>query len=354
MPRAPLRRLPYAAAVRPPDGSHASLVQAVTGSAALDAFLGSLAARDASAHTQRAYATSVGQFLAWLETLSDPDWTRPSRRQLRAYLAELSGRGLSRSSIGSRLAALRSFYRYAGRNGWVPGDPWAAVTTPRQPRRLPRVLEVDEVERLLDVVAGSAGAPPGSRATERDGLAHAIELRDRAIVETAYAAGLRISELAGARLSDLDLRRGELRVLGKGRKERVGMLGGAARDAVQEYLEAGRPRLIGGSDGTDDGGLFLSARGRALSIRGMRERIDRLARRAGLPDGVSPHTLRHSFASHLLEGGADLRVVQELLGHASLATTQVYTHVSPGRLRASYRAAHPRAVEADSSDSHRP
>ena len=327
----------------------------MTGSAALEAFLGSLAARDASPHTRRAYATSVGQFLGWLETLPDPDWTRPSRRRLRAYLAELSGRGLSRSSIGSHLAGLRSFYRYAGRNGWVPGDPWASLTTPRQPRRLPQVLAVDEVERLLDVVAGSAGVPPGSRSGDRSQLAAAIELRDRAIVETAYAAGLRISELAGARVADLDLRRGELRVLGKGRKERMGMLGGAARDAMQEYLDAGRPWLFAGSGAPlDDGALFLSAGGRALGVRGMRERIDRLARRAGLPDGVSPHTLRHSFASHLLEGGADLRVVQELLGHASLATTQVYTHVSPGRLRASYRAAHPRAMEADSSDAHRP
>ena len=326
----------------------------MTGSAALEAFLGSLAARDASPHTRRAYATSVGQFLGWLETLPDPDWTRPSRRQLRAYLAELAGRGLSRSSIGSHLAGLRSFYRFAGRNGWVPGDPWAALTTPRQPRRLPQVLEVDEVERLLDVVAGSAGVPPGRRSADRSQLAEAIELRDRAIVETAYAAGLRISELAGAHVADLDLRRGEVRVLGKGRKERMGMLGGAARDAMQEYLAAGRPRLLAGSAALDDGALFVSARGQALGVRGMRERIDRLARRAGLPDGVSPHTLRHSFASHLLEGGADLRVVQELLGHASLATTQVYTHVSPGRLRASYRAAHPRAVEADSSDAHRP
>jgi site-specific recombinase XerD len=326
----------------------------VTGSAALEAFLGSLAARDASQHTRRAYATSVAQFLDWLETLPDPDWTRPSRRRLRAYLAELSARGLSRSSIGSRMAGLRSFYRFASRNAWVPGDPWAALTTPRQPRRLPQVLEVAEVERLLDVVAGSAGSPPGSRSAERPQLAEAIELRDRAIVETAYAAGLRISELAGARVADLDLRHCELRVLGKGRKERMGMLGGAARDAMLEYLDVGRPRLIAATATPDDGALFVSARGQALGVRGMRERIDRLARRAGLPDGVSPHTLRHSFASHLLEGGADLRVVQELLGHASLATTQVYTHVSPGRLRDSYRAAHPRAVEADSSDTQRP
>ena len=317
----------------------------MTGDEALQAFLGALAARNASPHTRRAYAGSVGDFLRWLTERADDDWTRPSRRSLRAYLAELDARGLARSSISSHLAALRSFYRFGRRQGWVPGDPWAAVSTPRLPRRLPRVLEVEEVERLLDSVAGSAGAPvdmpPGRGAAVRD----ALELRDRAIVETAYAAGLRISELASAVLPDLDLRRGELRVIGKGRKERVGLLGGPAQDALACYLEDGRPVLRDSAREGDSGALFLNASGAPLSVRGMRDRIDRLARRAGLPEGVSPHTLRHSFASHMLDGGADLRTVQELLGHASLATTQVYTHVSPGRLRAAYRQAHPRATD---------
>jgi site-specific recombinase XerD len=317
----------------------------VTGAAALEAFLGALEARNASPHTSRAYASSVRDFLEWLAAVDDADWTHPARRHLRAYLAELDSRGLARSSIANHLAALRSFYRYARRQDWVPGDPWGAISTPRLPRRLPRVLEVGDVERLLDAVQGSAGRPPGP-ADERSGaLAAALELRDRAIVEIAYAAGLRISELAAAQLSQLDLRRGELRVVGKGRKERVGLLGGPARDALDEYLESGRPVLRAGARGGDEGNLFLNSRGEHLSARGLRGRIDRLVRRAGLPEGVSPHTLRHSFASHLLEGGADLRTVQELLGHASLATTQVYTHVSPGRLRASYRQAHPRAID---------
>jgi integrase/recombinase XerC len=308
-----------------------------TGRAALSAFIASLEARDASPHTRRSYSTAVGQYLDWLAAIPDADWTRPPRRLLRSYLAELDRRGLARSSVASRLAALRSFYRYGRRQGWVPGDPWAAVVTPRRGARLPRVMEVDDVERLLDVVPGSAATTgaPEARAT-------AIELRDRAIIETAYAAGLRISELAGARIGDLDPARGEIRVLGKGRKERVGMLGGPARDALVRYLEDGRPHLAAGAPSTD--ALLLNARGGALGVRGIRLRIDRLIARADLPDRTSPHTLRHSFASHLLEGGADLRVVQELLGHASLATTQVYTHVSPGRLRASYRAAHPRAI----------
>jgi integrase/recombinase XerC len=310
---------------------------------AVVAFMSSLDARDASPHTRRAYQAAVDQFLAWLGSIEGADWTRPPRRTLRAYLAELDGRGLARSTISSRIAALRSFYRFARRQGWVAGDPWAAVVTPRRSSRLPRVLEVEDVERLLDVIPGSAGHAVGT--AWQTGIPQALELRDRAIVECAYAAGLRISEIAAARVADVDMRRGEIRVLGKGRKERMGMLGGPARDALDAYLGRGRPLLA--AAGGDDDALFLGTRGRALTTRGVRKRIDLLVRRAGLPEHTTPHTLRHSFASHLLEGGADLRVVQELLGHASLSTTQVYTHVSPGRLRSSYRAAHPRATAAD-------
>jgi site-specific recombinase XerD len=324
--------------------------------AALAAFLDALAARDASPHTLRAYRVAVGQFLAWLEAIPGADWTRPSRQALRGWLAELSRRGLARSSIGSRVAALRSFYRFAQRQGLVAGDPWAAVRTPRQPRRLPRVLDGDEVERLLDVVEGSAGdvrqrreSPRRSPSTARliEQRDRAIEQRDRAIVELAYAAGLRISELAGLTITDLDLARGEVRVMGKGRKERTSLLGTPALDAIQAWLADGRPWILAASRQHDDGAVFLNVSGTRLSDRGMRQRIDRLALRAGLPAGTSPHTLRHSFATHMLDGGADLRVVQELLGHASLATTQVYTHVSPVRLRTSYRAAHPRAARTD-------
>jgi site-specific recombinase XerD len=315
------------------------------GPSAATAFMSSLDARDASPHTKRAYRTAIEQYLAWLGGVPGVDWTRPPRRTLRAYLAELDGRGLSRSTIASRVAALRSFYRFCRRQGWVDGDPWAAVVTPRRSSRLPRVMEVDDVERLLDAIAGSAGHAVGTERTS--GVPEAIEQRDRAIVECAYAAGLRISEIAGARVADVDLAHGEVRVLGKGRKERMGMLGGPARDALATYLRHGRP-VLAAAGRDDDDALFLSTRGAALGTRGVRARIDRLVKRAGLPEKTTPHTLRHSFASHLLEGGADLRVVQELLGHASLATTQVYTHVSPSRLRSSYRAAHPRASSKDS------
>ena len=183
-------------------------------------------------------------------------------------------------------------------------------------------------------------------------MEHALALRDVAILETAYAAGLRIAELASLTASAIDLRRGEVRVTGKGRKERVSLLGRPARAALARYLDEGRPVLLRRAEvvpGSRRGHgrlrdvLFLNHRGAPLGARGIRWRLERLRVAAGLPEGVSPHTLRHSFATHLLDGGADLRVVQELLGHESLATTQVYTHVSPARLRAAYTASHPRA-----------
>jgi site-specific recombinase XerD len=223
------------------------------------------------------------------------------------------------------------------------------------------VLEVEQVERLLaaiddDPVVGPTD-PTGARTpTAGRHLRAALALRDRAIVETAYAAGLRIGELATATAGDLDLRRGELRVMGKGRKERIGLLGRPARAALAAYLADGRPVLlergrrrpasgvVGDLRVVEPRELFLNHLGTSLGARGLRFRLERLRRRAGLPVGVSPHTLRHSFATHLLDGGADLRVVQELLGHSSLATTQIYTHVSPTRLRTAYRAAHPRAT----------
>jgi site-specific recombinase XerD len=320
----------------------------------LERFLRSLAARDASPHTIRAYTTAVGAYLAWLAERG-VDWKRPDRSDLRAYLARLGTSG-ARSTVAQRLAAIRSFHRWAAREGLAAGDPWGAIATPRLPRRLPRVLELDQVGRLLaavdDELTEAEAASP-----DRIAVAIALALRDRALVETAYAAGLRISELAAADLGSLDVRRGEIRVIGKGRKERIGLLGRPALAALATYLDQGRPilldrRPVGGGDlaprdlaprDVAPTEVFLNHLGAPLGVRGLRYRLDRLCRRAGLPQGVSPHTLRHSFATHLLDGGADLRVVQELLGHENLATTQVYTHVSPGRLAAAYRDAHPRA-----------
>jgi len=326
----------------------------VTGAAqserAFERFIRGLAARDASPHTIRAYTTAVGTYLAWLDERGI-DWRSPARSDLRAYLARLVSTA-ARSTVAQRLAAIRSFHRFAARSGWARGDPWGAISTPRLPRRLPRVLEADQIDRLLGAVdeelatAAARDARPGAT-----GIATAVALRDRAIIEVAYAAGLRISELAAADLGSLDLRRGEVRVMGKGRKERIGLLGRPARQALGVYLDEARPALLAARAGAEPepAVIFLNHRGDGLGVRGLRFRIDRLCRAAGLPAGVSPHTLRHSFATHLLDGGADLRVVQELLGHESLATTQIYTHVSPTRLRSAYRDAHPRARRRDSS-----
>lgn len=301
-------------------------------------FLLTIRARDASENTIRSYATAVGAYIEWLDARG-ADWRAPGRADLRAYLARLVTSG-ARSTVSQRLAAIRSFHRFAARAGLAPGDPWGGIATPRIPRRLPRVLEVEQIERLLDAV--ELLAPADGAASP---VASAIALRDRAIVEVAYAAGLRISELASAELATLDLRRGEIRVLGKGRKERTGLLGRPAIAALEAYLDAGRPALLARrrEPGPEPAVMFLNHEGAAIGVRGLRFRIARLCKAAGLPEGVSPHTLRHSFATHLLDGGADLRVVQELLGHESLATTQVYTHVSPARLRAAYVTAHPRA-----------
>ncbi len=314
------------------------------GAAALDRFLASLEARAASPHTHRAYGTAVGAYLRWLDD-HETGWSDPPRTRLRAYLAAIA-EGHARSSVAQRLAAIRSFYRWAVRGGHVAADPWAALATPRRARRLPGVLSAAEVARVIEtagVPPPRAGRAPGVAAADAPALARALALRDVALVETAYAAGLRISELSGARVDGLDLGRGEIRVLGKGQKERVGLLGGPSRAALRGYLAEGRPALAARAP-VPSAALFLNARGGPLGARGLRLRLDALFVRAGVPEGTHPHTLRHSFATHLLDGGADLRVVQELLGHASLATTQVYTHVSPARLRAAYAGAHPRAV----------
>lgn len=329
----------------------------MNGEEALDRFLASLAARDASPHTRRAYATVLVAYLGWLDR-AGVDWRTPGRSSLRAYLAELTD-GHARTTVAQRLAAIRSFYRWTRRVGLVQADPWAALATPRRARRLPAVLAPGDVERLLDAAAGeppgaeSPAAPTGAAAAPGaaapgGALRHALALRDVALVETAYAAGLRISELAGARLGTLDLGRGEIRVAGKGRKERVSLLGRPARAALAAYLAEGRPALLARAHAAlPSDALFVNHRGAPLGTRGIRYRLRRASDRAGLPRDATPHTLRHSFATHLLDGGADLRVVQELLGHADLATTQVYTHVAPARLRSVYRRAHPRAGGAE-------
>ena len=321
------------------DEAHAA--RRVTGAEALEAFLGRLAARDSSENTRRAYSTAIGQYLDFLAARR-ADWRDPGRATVRAYLGELTDRGLCQAldQQPPRRAALV-----------LP------LRAPRGPGRGRSVVRGADAAPAASPAAGPGRR--GRRATDRRGTLEPTDAARTAAARRGHdrdglCGGLRISEIAGAQLADLDLARTELRVMGKGRKERVTLLGGPAREALELYLAEGRPALRAKADEatTDEGTLFLNSRGRPLGVRGVRYRIDRLMRAAGLPSGSSPHTLRHSFASHLLEGGADLRVVQELLGHSSLGTTQIYTHVSPTRLRSAYRQAHPRS--SGSADSTHP
>jgi integrase/recombinase XerD len=228
------------------------------------------------------------------------------------------------SSIARALAAVRSFHRFCVEEGLLRSDPSEEVGAPRVPQGIPKALTEAEVEALLDAVPGDGPRPR----------------RDRAILELLYAGGLRISELVGLDLGDVDLYDGLVRVRGKGNKERVAPLGRTAREAVGDYLTTGRPQLAGR---TSTPALFLNARGGRLTRQGAWLIVRAAGDRAGLQGRLFPHVLRHSCATHMLDRGADIRVVQELLGHASLSTTQVYTKVSPERLRAVYEAAHPRA-----------
>ncbi len=295
---------------------------------ALDALLQSLRGRNASPGTVTEYRRNAGEFLGFLADRG-VDWRSPDRATVRAYLSTLADRGLAPSSVGGRLSAVRSMYRHALRHGRIQTDPLVGVRAPRRPSRLPRVLTVDEAASLVT-------AP--TRVASRD---ESLARRDAAMLELLYATGMRISELAGLTLDRLDLPRRRLRVIGKGNKERQLLFGAPAASALSRYLEVARPILAARGDAGS--AVFLNASGRPLTARGARLAVGRWVDAVGAPTRTSPHTLRHSFATHLLEGGADLRVVQELLGHANLQTTQVYTHLSDAALRAAYRGAHPRA-----------
>lgn len=306
--------------------------------AALQRFLGHLSSRNSSPGTIREYRRHVAQFFAFLDA-RNVAWTSPDRATVRAYLGTLAERGLSASTVGGRLAAIRSLYRHAARQGWIDADPVAGVRSPKRPGRLPRVLSVADAARLVE--APTTVALRGHR--RRDpALADAASRRDAALLELLYATGMRISELATLTMDRLDLGRRRLRVIGKGEKERELLFGEPAARAVRAYLASGRPALAART-GSSSAALFLNGAGGALTARGARMVVERWVAASGAPANTSPHTLRHSFATHLLEGGADLRTVQELLGHASLATTQIYTHLSDASLRSAYRSAHPRS-----------
>jgi integrase/recombinase XerC len=283
--------------------------------------------RGASPATTRAYAADLASLQAHLAA-TGTDLGALSLADLRGWLGELAGAGAARSSLARRTSAVRSFTAWAVRTGRLAADPALRLRSPSPNKTLPTVLRADQAGRLMDLAATRA---------DDDDPSH---LRDRAAAELLYASGIRVSELVGLDVDDVDRARRTLRVLGKGSKERVVPYGQPADRAVGEYLERGRPRLA--TPGSPPA-LLLGARGGRWDQRQVRAVVHALLR--GLEEGVdaAPHALRHTAATHLLDGGADLRSVQEMLGHASLATTQVYTHVSVERLRRSYEQAHPRA-----------
>ncbi|HVM41685.1 MAG TPA: tyrosine recombinase [Acidimicrobiia bacterium] len=295
----------------------------------VDEYVGSLTA--VSEHTREAYERDVRQFVEWCERGAAPHPGDVDHQVLRRYLAFLSTRGFAPRSVSRKAAAVRSFFRFLRRRGVVERDPTRSLRTPRGPSRLPRVPKASEAAALVE-----AAADP-----ERldDPVERAIVLRDRAVLELLYGAGIRVAELCGLGPRDVDLDRSVVTVMGKGAKERQVPVGEPAVDAVRRWLAGGRGRLV--SDATPADALFLNRRGRRLTPRDAR----RILEARPLPDGrvLHPHALRHAFATHLLEGGADLRVVQELLGHADVGTTQVYTHLTKERLRSVYDETHPRA-----------
>jgi integrase/recombinase XerC/integrase/recombinase XerD len=290
---------------------------------ALALFDRDLMVRSAADATRRAYANDLGQLAAWADASGkEPKALR--HRDLRRFAAHLSERGLSKAAVARKLAAIRSFYGALVRSDELAANPADLVASPKQDRKLPRVLSREEMQALLDRIPTRMP----------------LELRDRAMLELAYSCGLRAAEVIGLDVDSPDFDGERLRVEGKGGKTRLIPVGEPAQAALRRYLERGRPALVGAGD---ENALLVSKSGRRLHPSDVRRRLQRWVREAAIAGGVSPHALRHSFATHLLEGGADLRTIQELLGHASLSTTQVYTQVEPSWLQSQYARSHPRA-----------
>jgi len=287
-----------------------------------------IAERNASSYTVRNYQREIKQFMEYARVSGVRSWDEVDLPLLRRWLAWLTGKGYVKASIARRISEIRSFYRYLVREEAVETNPVLGLSAPKLPRRLPRYLNVHETAGLL-------GTPD---------LSTPLGLRDRAILELLYGAGVRVGELVSLNTGSLDLSRREARVLGKGSKERIVLMGEPARLALQRYLSEGRPTLVTDSSRS---ALFLNRNGGRLSTVSVSKLLHKYAARAGIGKNVTPHMLRHSFATHLLDGGADLRSVQELLGHENLVTTQIYTHVSQNQLREAYLRAHPHADEDD-------
>jgi len=295
-------------------------------------------ARNASPHTLRSYTRDIIQFIEWLhaEKLIRPESgpEKVSYLMVRRYLGHLAQKGFARRSVLRKLSSLKAFFKWLEREGAVPNNPAAPVLSPKSTRSLPDVLDLSEIEKMLALP--DVQTPFG--------------LRDRALLETLYATGVRVAEASQLSLGDIDWRAGEARIRdGKGGKERIVLLGRHALGALQIYVDEARAPLMARRQDklapTVDA-LWVNGRGTRLSGHAIYMLVTAYARRAGIDKNVTPHTLRHSFATHLLEGGADLRVVQELLGHRSLSSTQIYTRVSAVHLKKVYATSHPRAVGA--------
>lgn len=299
--------------------------------------------RGLAVNTVTSYRRDLRRYVEYLAAMGLDDLRAVTEHDVAGFLTALRQGdemrpALSATSAARAIVAVRGLHRFAAREGLTETDAAHAVRPPAPGRRLPKAIPVDEVERLLAAV-GDGGKPR--------------ELRDRALLELLYGTGARISEAVGLAVDDVDLTAGVVRLFGKGSKQRVVPVGSYARDALGRYLEFGRPALLAGGSGTrrsvPRGAVFINVRGGRLSRQSAWTVLRAAAGRAGLDGAVSPHTLRHSFATHLLDGGADVRVVQELLGHASVTTTQLYTLVTVDRLREVYAAAHPRALRSGPS-----
>ena len=282
--------------------------------------------------TVSAYESDLNKYVAWLQThgITKPDDI--AKQDVEDYIAALDADGESARSKARRLASIHEFHRFALAQHAVSADVAASVKAPKGASVLPDVLSVDEVSRLLDAAAVGGSTDP-------------VVLRDKALLEFMYATGCRVSEAVGTNLDDIDLEEKVVRLMGKGSKQRLGPLGSYARNSVVVYLNAGRGELERRSTAKvpERRALFLNKRGKRISRQSVWEIVKTAGERAGITKPLHPHTLRHSFATHLIQGGADVRTVQELLGHASVTTTQIYTHVSPEALIETYLTAHPRA-----------
>ncbi|OGV51966.1 MAG: hypothetical protein A2X49_08860 [Lentisphaerae bacterium GWF2_52_8] len=300
--------------------------------------------RHDSPHTLESYRMDLVQFRRLLFPKEDPgsvmDWARIDVYQARSFVLALQKEGLAKTSIMRKVSAMRSFFRFLVREGRVPKNPFAGLSSPKRGQRLPKYMSVPEIERLFSAPAAywKEAAAKGFAKTEDNALL--AETRDSALLEIIYSGGLRISEAVGLNIGSVDLISGVMKVRGKGKKERICALGRPAETALRRYLKV---RADWSSDTRPTAPLFVNKLGTRLTGRSFERSLKKYLLMAGLPPDMTPHKLRHSFATHLLDAGADLRSVQEMLGHANLSTTQIYTHISAERLKSVYKKVHPRA-----------